>query len=160
MEFPAVLGVFLNVSLDLEGCRRTIVLHPLKGALWNLPFQLLISKGVSHFKLPLGRCRGTGGCRNYAVACRAAMGHLPFTLEFLQINSPPGFFISTGIRCGVDFAQKPNKSGQILDQRWKIFFVIFYETNSSQDYFFYCKIFGVDGSFLGMWPGGGLSGTL
>ena len=45
-----------------------------------------------------------------------------------------------GIRCGTDFfvtpmrssgsrvdiAQKPNKSGQILDQRWKIlFFVIF-----------------------------------
>ena len=22
-------------------------------------------------------------------------------------------------------AQKPNKSGQILDQRWKIFFVVF-----------------------------------
>ena len=25
----------------------------------------------------------------------------------------------------VDIAQKPNKRGQILDQRWKIFFVIF-----------------------------------
>ena len=30
---------------------------------------------------------------------------------------------SSGSR--VDIAQKPNKSGQILDQRWKIFFVIF-----------------------------------
>ena len=25
----------------------------------------------------------------------------------------------------MDIAQKPNKSGQILDQRWKIFFVNF-----------------------------------
>ena len=33
--------------------------------------------------------------------------------------------IFTGVRCGVIIAQKPNKSGQILDQRWKIFFVIF-----------------------------------
>ena len=62
------------------------------------------------------------------------------------MNSPPVFFfvivffvIFTGIRSGTDFfvtpmrssgsrvdiAQKPNKSGQILDQRWKIFFVIF-----------------------------------
>ena len=59
-----------------------------------------------------------------------------FTNEF-----PSGFFfcnffvIFTGIRCGtvffvtpmrssgsrVDIAQKPNKSGQILDQRWKIY---------------------------------------
>ena len=49
------------------------------------------------------------------------------------------FVIFTGIRCGTDFfvtpmrssgsrvdiAQKPNKSGQSLDQRWKLFFVIF-----------------------------------
>ena len=63
----------------------------------------------------------------------------------LQINSPPVFFCisfcnfygnslrhrsffvtpmrSSGSR--VDIAQKPNKSGQILDQRWKIFCVIF-----------------------------------
>ena len=38
------------------------------------PFQLF--KGVSHFKLPLGRCRGTGECCSYSVACRAAVGHL------------------------------------------------------------------------------------
>ena len=74
---------------------------------------------------------------------------LPFTPKFLQINSPPGFFciffvIFTGIRCGMDIAQKPNKSGQILDQRWKIF-CSFYEINSSQDFFLYCNIFGVDG---------------
>ena len=59
---------------------------------------------------------------------------------FLQINSLPFFcsfffVIFTGIRCGTDFfvtpirssgsrvdiAQKPDKSGQILDQHWKIF---------------------------------------
>ena len=65
---------------------------------------------------------------------------IPFTSKFLQINYPPVFFF-TGIRCGTDFfvtpvrssgsrvdiAQKPNKSGQILDQRWKKskYFVIF-----------------------------------
>ena len=71
---------------------------------------------------------------------------LPFTPKFLQINAPPVFFgvlffcnfygnslrhrfffvtpmRSSGSR--VDIAQKPNKSGQILDQHWKIFFVIF-----------------------------------
>ena len=34
---------------------------------------------------------------------------IPFTPKFLQINSPPvflDFFIFTGIRCGVDIAQK------------------------------------------------------
>ena len=36
-------------------------------------------KRVSRFKLSLGRCRGTGGCRNYTVACRAAVGHLENT---------------------------------------------------------------------------------
>ena len=33
------------------------------------------------------------------------------------------FVIFTGIHCGVDIAQNPSKSGQILDQRWKIFFL-------------------------------------
>ena len=36
----------------------------------------------------------------------------------------------------MDIAQKPNMSGQILDQRWKIFFCNFYEINSSQDFLF------------------------
>ena len=63
--------------------------------------------------------------------------------NFYKLIPLPVFFvfvIFTGIRCGTDFffvtpmrssgsrvdiAQKPNKSGQILDQRWKIFFVIF-----------------------------------
>ena len=31
------------------------------------------------------------------------------------------FVLFTGIRCGVDYCTKTNKSGQILDQRWKIF---------------------------------------
>ena len=51
---------------------------------------------------------------------------------------------SSGSR--VDIAQKPNKSGQILDQRWKMFFCNFYEINSSQDFFLYCKNLGVDGT--------------
>ena len=39
----------------------------------------------------------------------------------------PIFFVTPMRSLGsrVDIAQKPNKSGQILDQRWKIFFVIF-----------------------------------
>ena len=54
---------------------------------------------------------------------------------------------SSGSR--VDIAQKPNKSGQMLDQRWKIFFVLFFfEINSSQDFCLYCKNFGVDGNVL------------
>ena len=32
-------------------------------------------KGVSHFKLLLGRCRATGGCRSHTVACRDTLGH-------------------------------------------------------------------------------------
>ena len=55
------------------------------------------------------------------------------------------FVIFTGIRCGVDIAQKPNKSGQILDQRWKIFFVIFTKLIPRR-IFLYCKKFGVDGN--------------
>ena len=43
--------------------------HPAKG-LVAPTFQLF--KGVSRFKLPLGRVQGG----NYTVACRAAMGHL------------------------------------------------------------------------------------
>ena len=39
----------------------------------------------------------------------------------------------------MDIAQKPNKSGQILDQRW-IFFCNFYEINSSQVFFCIAKI--------------------
>ena len=35
------------------------------------------------------------------------------------------FVIFRGIHCSMDLAQKPNKSGQLLDQRWKLFFVIF-----------------------------------
>ena len=50
----------------------------------------------------------------------------------------------------MDIAQKPNKSGQILDQRWKIFFVIFTKLIPLRICFLYCKkfgptLFGVDG---------------
>ena len=39
---------------------------------------------VSRLTLPLGRCRGTEGCRRYTVACRATKGHLVLTLQFLE----------------------------------------------------------------------------
>ena len=55
------------------------------------------------------------------------------------------FVIFTGIRCGVDIAQKPNKSGQILDQRWQISFVIFTKLIPRR-IFLCCKHCGVDGS--------------
>ena len=35
----------------------------------------------------------------------------------------------------MDIAQKPNKSGQILDQRWKIFFVIFTKLIPRRNFF-------------------------
>ena len=45
----------------------------------------------------------------------------------------------------MDMTQKPNKSGQILDQRWNIFFVIFTKLIPRKNFFLYCKNFGVDG---------------
>ena len=45
----------------------------------------------------------------------------------------------------MDIAQKPNKSGQILDQRWKIVFVGFAKLIPRRIFFLYCKNFGVDG---------------
>ena len=47
----------------------------------------------------------------------------------------------------MDIAQKPNKSGQILDQCWKIFFVIFTKLIPRRMFFFVLqKVFGVDGN--------------
>ena len=47
----------------------------------------------------------------------------------------------------MDIALKePNKSGQILAQRWKNISCNFYEMKSSQELFLYCKNVGVDGS--------------
>ena len=43
----------------------------------------------------------------------------------------------------MDIAQKPNKSGQVLDQRWKIFFGIFTKLIPRR-ILLYCKNFGVD----------------
>ena len=40
----------------------------------------------------------------------------------------------------MDIAQKPNKSGQILDQRWKIFFVIFTKFIPRRIFFCIAKI--------------------
>ena len=45
---------------------------------------------------------------------------------------------SSGSR--VDIAQKLNKSGQILDQRWKIFFVIFTKLIPRRMFFCIAKI--------------------
>ena len=65
-----------------------------------------------------------------------------FTNEFPSLFFFLYFFfvIFTGIRCGVDIAQKPNKSGQILDQRWKIFFVFFTKINPRRIFFCIAKI--------------------
>ena len=54
------------------------------------------------------------------------------------------FFVTHMLSSGsrVEIAQKPNNSGQILDQRWKILFCNYYEINSSQDFFLYCNNFG------------------
>ena len=66
---------------------------------------------------------------------------------FREFVAATDFFVtpmrSSGSR--VDIAQKPNKSGQILDHRWK-YFCNFYEINSSQNFFLHCKNFGVDGT--------------
>ena len=51
---------------------------------------------------------------------------------------------SSGSR--VDIAQKPNKSGQILDQRWKLFFGTFTKLIPRKIFILYCKTFGVDGT--------------
>ena len=65
-----------SVALRFPGCGggvRRIALHPLsKGPVAPT---VSVPKGVSHFKLALGRCRSTGGCRSYTVACRATAGH-------------------------------------------------------------------------------------
>ena len=60
----------------------------------------------------------------------------------------PIFFFATPMRSSasrVDIAQKPNNSGQILDQRWKIFFVIFTKLIPRRNLFVFCNNFGVDG---------------
>ena len=51
---------------------------------------------MSHFKLPLGRCRYTGGvsapgCRSYTVACRAAVGHLADSIGLCRLKDWMGF---------------------------------------------------------------------
>ena len=46
----------------------------------------------------------------------------------------------------MDIAQKPNKSGQILDQRWKICFAIFTKLIPRGIFFLYCENVGVDGN--------------
>ena len=71
-----------------------------------------------------------------------------FFVIFMGIRCSTDFVFVTSMRSSgsrVDIAQKPNKNGQILDQRWKIFF---YEINSSQDVCLYCKNFGVDGTLI------------
>ena len=68
---------------------------PLKErALQHLPFQLL--KGVSRFKLPLGRCRGTAGVSlSYTITCRVTMGHLDPHLVFTEFASSHKHVTST-----------------------------------------------------------------
>ena len=87
---------------------------------------------------------------------RGILQNVPFTPNLLQINSPPVFMfvyflMFTVIRCGVDIAQKPNKSSQILDQRWKIFFVIFTKTIPRRIFFCIAKILVLMVSFSWLW---------
>ena len=86
-------------------------------------------------------------------ASKLASAKTPLLKPYYRLHGPPVFFLLvfcfvlfTGIRCGVDIAQKPNKSGQILDQRWKIFFVICTKLIPRRKLFLYCKTFGVDGT--------------
>ena len=59
---------------DLEGCRKRIALHPPKRPCSTNLFSS--QKGVSHFELPLGRCRGTRGYRSYTVRLSRCSGPL------------------------------------------------------------------------------------
>ena len=65
----------------LQGLQENCATPPSKGPRSTYLFELL--KGVSHFKLSLGRCRSTGGCRSYTVACRATVGHLGIRQQYL-----------------------------------------------------------------------------
>ena len=75
---------------------------------------------------------------------------LPFTPKCLQINSRPVFFFcifyGNSLRrgyCTKKTKQEQPDSGSTLEN----IFCTFYEINSSQDCFLYCKHFGVDGIF-------------
>ena len=53
-------------------CSSSIALHPppLKGPVAPV---VLERPGVSHVKLPLKRCRATGGCSSYTCGCRTTL---------------------------------------------------------------------------------------
>ena len=61
-EGPSRYALPRYVFRGSEGCHnlKRIALHPLKG-----PCSTYL---ISSYSLPLGRCRGTGGCRCYTVA--------------------------------------------------------------------------------------------
>ena len=81
------------VFQDLEGCRRGNALHPLKRALWHLPCHL--SKGVSHFKLPLGRCRGTGGVSQLQCRLSRYNGPLSTKMEIIKFESKSHVYLNS-----------------------------------------------------------------
>ena len=84
---------------------------------------------------------------------------MPFTPKCLQINSPPVFFffvffllfLREFVAAPISFCNSHALLGE-SQQEWpdsgstlENIFCSFYEINSSQDVFLYCKIFGVDG---------------
>ena len=77
---------------------------------------------------PRGRGRGTHSPRNFYKLIPLLVFFCNLFCNFCGNSLRHRFFFVTPMRSSgsrVDIAQKPNKSGQILDQRWKTFFVIF-----------------------------------
>ena len=65
-RFPQISSEFWGFS----GVATVIALHPPKGPVAPVALELPL---VSHVKLPLKRCRATGGCSNYTCGCRATL---------------------------------------------------------------------------------------
>ena len=80
--------------------------------------------------------------------------HIPFTPKFLQIDSPPVFFCIFfcnfhGNSLRREYCTKTKQDWPDSGSTLENIFCNFYEINSSQDSFLYCKNFGVDGK--GIW---------
>ena len=112
-EFGAYQGLarVLKSPSNLQNCRKKQKILEkgtiLCAKLWYAPIpgsKRPDLKGVLHFKSPLGRCRGTGGCRRYTVACRTAVGHLECHTETNRARAEGGGNDSCGFwggRCTV-----------------------------------------------------------
>ena len=153
MEFLAVLGAFLikgsakhpslmsgtPVVQSYFGDRdRGVKSAKIRGGLKILNFQAPeIDPFLQRFYKSPSRKRKRHININFTIHPEIFTNGFPSRFLFWR-----GFFfvIVTGIRCGVDIAQKPNKSGQILDQRWKIFFGILTKLIPRRIFFCIAKI--------------------